>query len=127
MKKLILISLIAALAGCADTSKVPTIVQTSPAGAVGMDLNSAAQKAMADYAAAKANGVDYLWALQEAFNSYGTIIKTQADVKALVDAWDGTSDQTLANRLAALFGASTGTTQERVAALAVAAMDAAKK
>lgn len=108
-----------------QVAKVDPMITNSSVGTVGTDLNTAAQQALADYAKVKTNGVDYIWGLQEAFNAYGTIIKTQADVKALVAAWDGTKNDNLADRLATLFGASTGTTADRMATLARAATNTA--
>lgn len=115
-------------AGCAadDIAKVDPTITNSAVAAVGLDLNVAAQQALADYAKVKTDGVDYVWALQEAFNAYATIVKSKADVQALVAQWDGTSSQGLADRLATLFGASSGTTTERMFALAQAAQNTAE-
>lgn len=112
--------------GCADTSKVSPVFTGSTSGTVALDLNSAAQQAMTAYAKVKAGGVDYVWGLTQAFSAYATIAKTTADVRALVAAWDGTKDQTLANRLASLFGATSGSTEERMMVLAAAAMETAQ-
>jgi hypothetical protein len=111
--------------GKVDTTQVPTIVNASPAGLVGYDLVNAAELAFNNFATVKAGNADYVWGLLQAINSYSTVIKTQADLQTLIAAWDGTKDQSLANRIAAMFGASTGTIQERMAALAVAAQDTA--
>lgn len=112
--------------GTVNTSQVPTLVAQTPLGHVGQDLADAAKVAFDAYAQAKSGNVDYVWGLMQALNAYSTVIKDSADVKALIAAWDGTSDQTLANRIASLFGASSGTTQQRLATLAAAAQQTAQ-
>lgn len=111
--------------GKIDTSHTPTIVRQSPIGQVGSDLVAASEQAFSAFAEAKNGNVDYVWGLMQALNGYATVVKSQADVQALVAAWDGTKDQTLANRIASMFGASTGTIQERMLTLATAAQGAA--
>ena len=106
-------------------SKVDPVLKNSAAGQVGQGLDVAAQQALAAYAKAKIVGVDYVWGLEQAFNAYATLVKTQDDVKALVAQWDGTASEGLADRLASLFGASSGTTTERMFALARAAQNTA--
>jgi hypothetical protein len=113
------------LTSCSSTSAVAPTITNSAVGKVGTDLNTAAQQALADYANVKANGVDYVWALGQMFNTYATVATTRADVEALVAQWGGTKDQSTANRIADLFGGSSGRTTTRMLALGQAALDTA--
>lgn len=111
--------------GPVNLSTVPTVVQESPAGQVGVDLNMAAQVAMANFAQVKAGNSDYLWSLGNMLNAYSTIAKTKTDVDALVTQWTKSGGQPLASRIGDLFGASTGSSVDRMKALADAAFLAA--
>lgn len=122
MKKLIAIKIVVAvlfLNGCA-INQPPVVTQGSPVANVGADLNTAAAQAMDAFTHYETGNIDYLWAVQFALNAYQGAIKSGDDVKSVVNAWTAGKGKTLGDRLALLFQTSSGTSQQKVAALSSA-------
>lgn len=96
---------------------------TSPAAATGQDLNVLAAEATQVWADYKAGRVNYAYAVAKALYTYQTLLKTSADVKALVKAWSG--DGTYAEKLARIFAASNAPPETKANALANGVLAAA--
>ena len=109
--------------GCANA---PKIQSGSPVAKVGQDLGSAATQAFMDYMQFSAGNVNAAWAIGQAFDGYHAVINTSADVKAAVQAWTAGKGKPLADRLALLFENSSGTAQQKTAAIQAAAQQAAQ-
>jgi hypothetical protein len=103
-------------AGCAQGPVMPG----SPVAIVGGDFQEAAAEALQAYADYKAGNGNLVWAMQKMFNAYSLYGATSTDVKALIKAWagSGTDGQTLADKLARIFGDSPHPPDVKMAALA---------
>lgn len=107
------------LIGC---TTVP-IQGTSPVTTAGQDLNVLAAEVTQVWADYKAGRVNYAYAVAKALYTYQTLLKTSADVKALVKAWSG--DGTYAEKLARIFAASNAPPETKANALANGVLAAA--
>lgn len=88
----------------------------SPVTTAGQDVNALAAEATQVWIDYKAGRVDYAYAMAHGLYAYQTIVKTGADVKALVKAWTG--DGTFADKLARIFTTSTSPPEATANAMA---------
>lgn len=120
------------LCGCAETtkffSKQPAIPTGAPVAEAGQDLHVAVAKATQAYIDIKNGDANFAWSVKQGLDAYQLFLKSKADVKQLVQQWsDGTAaGKSFAEKLSALFQASTGTPEQKAAALASGVQTAAQ-
>jgi hypothetical protein len=93
----------------------------SPAAVLGTHLATDAAQAVQAFVEFQGGNTDMAWALSKGFIAYQDFIAGAADIKAIVKAWTGNvpGSQTLADRLARIFGSAPGSPAEKTAALQV--------